>query len=102
MLRIGPLVPVKGNLNATTYIDILNNSVLPILWQQFGVGPFLFQHDNVPVHKARSIQTWFFEIGVEKLDWSAMSPDLNLIEYLWANHPTSVPYLTNDLVAEWT
>jgi hypothetical protein len=32
---------------------------------------FLFQHDNAPVHKARSIQKWFVEIGVEELDWPA-------------------------------
>ena len=46
--RLGPLVPVKGNLTATAYV-ILDDSVLPTLWQQFGEGPFLFQHDNAPV-----------------------------------------------------
>jgi hypothetical protein len=78
---LGPLVPVKGNLNATAYNDN-NDSVLPTLWQQFGERPLLFQYDNVPVHKARSIQKWLVEFGVEDLDWPAQSPDLNPNEYL--------------------
>jgi hypothetical protein len=64
----GPLVPVKGNINATSCNDIVDNSMLPTFVQQFGEGPFLFQHENAPLHKARSIQKWFVKIGVEKLD----------------------------------
>ena len=58
---LGPLVPVKGTLNASAYQEMLNNSMLPTL-----DGPFLFLHDCAPVHKARSVKTWMREFGVDE------------------------------------
>ena len=74
---------VRTRHTTLQHINILDDSVLTTLWQQFWEGPFLFQHDNATVHKARSIQKWFAEIGVEELDWHAQSPDLNPFKHLW-------------------
>ncbi len=63
---LGPLTPVKGELNATAYSNSYDNSVLPTLHQQFVYNPFLFQHDSVPVHKARFIKKWVSHFGMEE------------------------------------
>ena len=61
-------------LKAVGY-TILDNSALPTLWQNLRVDPFLYQH-NAPVHKATSIRNWFYDMGVDELDWPVQGPEL--------------------------
>ncbi|GFX09186.1 transposable element Tcb1 transposase [Trichonephila clavipes] len=108
---LGPLVPVIRNMNPEMYVDILDNTALPTQWQYFGEGPFLFQQDNCSIHTSRLAQTWFDEMGVQKLDWPSQSPDLNLIKHLWdelerrlrsqPNRPSSLKELTSAMMDAW-
>ena len=91
-----------------TFLTIL---VFQLCGNSLGKAFSCFESDNAPVHKVRSIQKWFVKMGVEELDWPTQSPALNPIEHLWdelerrlrarPDRPTSVPDLTNALVAEW-
>lgn len=54
---LGPLTPVKGTLNNSAYQDILKNSRLSTLLEQFGTA---FSSSNITcasVHKAKSFKT---------------------------------------------
>ncbi|GFW28670.1 transposable element Tcb1 transposase [Trichonephila clavipes] len=108
---LGPLGPVIGNMSSEMYVDILDNAALPALWQYFGEGPFIFQQDNCSIHTSRFAQTWFDEMGVQKLDWPSKSPDLSPVEHLCdeleprlhsqSNQPSSLQALTSAVMDAW-
>uniref|UniRef100_A0A673MIV3 Tc1-like transposase DDE domain-containing protein n=1 Tax=Sinocyclocheilus rhinocerous TaxID=307959 RepID=A0A673MIV3_9TELE len=58
---------------------------------------FIFMDDNAPAHRGRIIRERLLEAGVPRMEWPALSPDLNPIE----NHqlsrrvegPTNLPWL---------
>ncbi|CAF4419320.1 unnamed protein product, partial [Rotaria magnacalcarata] len=84
------------NTNSNVYCDILDNYLIPT-------------HDNARYHVSRQIQTKLHESGVKLLEWSAKSPDLNVIEHLWSiiddklksKSISSVKELTEALSTEW-
>ena len=58
------------------------------IWKK--VGPekygeiFIFRQDNCTIYKANCVAPYSRENRFEVLEWPAYSPDLNIIETLWA------------------
>ena len=104
------LVIIEGNLNALRYRDeILDPVAIPYLRN---LGPnAILQDDNARPHRARIITEYLQNLGVERMEWPAMSPDLNPIEHLWdqlgravyarVTHRTTLADLKQMLVEEW-
>jgi hypothetical protein len=79
----------------------------------FSNSDAVFQHNNVPIHTAGTVQSWFEEHEGEfqHLSWSAQSPEFNITAQLWSvletrmtnrfPPPTSLKQLEDAPLEEW-
>jgi hypothetical protein len=74
---------IGARFNSETYLDILDNFMLPSVNHIYDENNFIYQQDNCPVHTARTIQQWFERNNIETLPWPANSPDMNPFENVW-------------------
>ena len=67
------------------YIEILEQTLLPFLYDKFGDGNYRFMQDNDPkhVHVAYLTQAWLQENEVNWWLTPPESPDINPIENMW-------------------
>ena len=79
-----PLVFVSGNMDATAYTTMLENTLEPFISEHYERG-LTFQQDGAPAHRANSTKEYFADIDVPLLDWPAHSPDMNVIENCWGH-----------------
>ena len=105
---VGRLHIVQGMVNAAKYIEIMQSCMLPSAAKLFP-GNFVYQDDNAPCHRAKTVLDWKKLNKLNTIDWPAQSPDLNPIENLWhkvsleisKKHPTTKREPIESLLAVW-
>ena len=81
------LIIIYYIVNTQNYIDhkILESNFIQDADRCWGIGKWCFQQDNAPAHRSAETIAVLNELGVNLLkDWPPYSPDLNIIEVVWA------------------
>lgn len=81
----GEIVEIDGHFNQDKYLEILEEVFLPSVEAQYGgIENIFFMQDNSPIHTARRVKQFLLSKHIPMLNHPPMSPDLNLIEHVWA------------------
>lgn len=75
-----------GNINAHTYIKHVVNPILYLYWYDCSTNDGIWHYvmeDGAAAHKAILTRAAEEEYGIQRLVWTASSPDLNPIETIW-------------------
>jgi hypothetical protein len=75
-------VTLHGQITAREYMDKLGNQMHPMIQTLFPNNDAVSQDDNVAIHTAGTVQSWFeeHEGELQHLNRPPQSPDLNITE----------------------
>lgn len=70
------------SVNKETYLDILSD-IIPSLKETH--NDFIWMQDNAPAHSSKLCLGYLKDNNIKLLKWPPRSPDMNLIENIWAH-----------------
>ena len=89
--RTSILEVIDGTLKSPKYADILTRRLMRNLPNLRNSSPLdldsdslIFQHDQASPHGTQKVKEYFEDRSIYVLPWPPKSPDLNLIEAVWA------------------
>ena len=104
------LIHIPGTMTGQHYLQNVIDPIILPLRNEIGEH-FVFMDDNARPHRTRAVREVLGNGNVTRLDWPAMSPDMNPIEHVWDymtraifrrnNPPANAQELVNAAIEEW-
>lgn len=109
---VGRLHLVQDHMDKFQYTAIIDDGLHDTLSDHhLTPSSIIFQQDNDPKHKSYYAMDWMIENDLPPMPWPANSPDMNIIEHLWAHlekklrsrtdKPSNIKQLFRFLEEEW-
>nr|CAH7750530.1 unnamed protein product [Callosobruchus chinensis] len=90
---------IPGTMTGTYYLQNIINAIVQPLRNEIG-DQFIFMDDNARPHRTRAVQQALENGNIARLEWPAMSPDMNPIEHVW-DYVSRVIFNRNNPPRSW-